>query len=178
MRRFPPTKFEWTFRADTLTKPRYRVVILGKRKNQNKLKIENLIHFQCGMLALSLSLMTTEYSLVLSLTLLLVHPLAKLGTVRDDRDHLQLVRRLEQVLGVRGGRITVGAARNQQPDVGVQRQLARAGRLESDEKNEELIRFSNEDALVSNSPQMDRVAQQLHLFGVAELLDVPGLSCG
>lgn len=109
------------------------------------------------MLALSLSLMTTEYSLVLSLTLLLVHPLAKLGAVRDDRDHLQLVRRLEQVLGVRGGRITVGAARNQQPDVGVQRQLARAGRLES---------------------QMDRVAQQLHLFGVAELLDVPGLSCG
>lgn len=86
------------------------------------------------MLALSLSLMTTEYSLVLSLTLLLVHPLAKLGAVRDDRDHLQLVRRLEQVLGVRGGRITVGAARNQQPDVGVQRQLARAGRLESDEK--------------------------------------------
>lgn len=63
--------------------------------------------------------------------LLLVHPQAELGILRYDGDHLELVRRLQQVLGVGGGRITVGAAGDQQPDVGVQRELPGARRLES-----------------------------------------------
>lgn len=62
--------------------------------------------------------------------LLLVHPQAELGMFRYDGDHLELIGCLQQVLGVRGGRITVGATRDQQPDVGVQRELPRARRLE------------------------------------------------